>query len=114
MSRRGRDNAVSIEAIGRQLWNEDWTMGGDEGERRRKKICRAVKRTVARLVNRQGLPIVSFRGKVHGYFVPAEKKEIDKAVRTSVNQAVNMLKRARKLTGDPYYDELAGQLSLRF
>jgi hypothetical protein len=114
MLRRGRPNAVSIEVIGRGLWPDDWDMAGRDGERNRKNISRRVKAAVARLVNRQGLVIVASRGKLHGYFVPVEKNEIDRAVRASVRQAVKMLRRAEKLTGNHRYGEMAGQIPLPF
>ena len=67
----------------------------------------------AELVNLEGKLIVSNRGTRNpGYYMPENKKEIDAAERTYIRQAVAMINRAHRLTGNARYQELAGQLTL--
>lgn len=106
---RGAQNPVRIEEIARALWPEEWYQHGG-----RQRCERAVKAAVARLVNGNRMTIVASRGKNPGYFVPVSKHELDHAARTSVRQAVKMLRRAERLTGNARYGEMAGQLSLPF
>jgi hypothetical protein len=118
MQRKGADQAITIEGIANLLWpNAWWFISNDStGHPRyphRAKIQRNVKGCISHLVRTGDRMIVSNRGASNpGYYVPVRREEVDRAVRTFVRQAVQMLSRAHKLTGDPRYNELAGQATL--
>jgi hypothetical protein len=118
MQRQGADQAITIEGIANLLWPcEWWFISNDStGHPRyphRANIQRNVKGCIKHLVLTGGRLIVSDRGSRNpGYYVPVRREEIDRAVKTFVRQAVQMLSRAHKLTGDPRYNELAGQATL--
>lgn len=118
LTHQGAEQAITIEAIAKNLWPTEWGYIEDDSTGHptypnRVKIQRAIKQHVADLVNLEGNIIVANRGsKTPGYYVPTTKKEVDRAIQTGLRQAVNMIRRMRRLSGNPRYDELAGQLVL--
>jgi hypothetical protein len=118
MERQGAEQAITIESIAKELWPTEWSLTvadsyGKPTYPYRLKLQRAIKQWIADLVNLEGKLIVSNRGARHpGYYVPVTREEVDQAARTYVRQAVQMLRRARRLTGNERYGELAGQLCL--
>jgi len=120
LKHQGADQAITIEGIAQVLWDDEWWFTKNDSKGHpiypyREKLRRLVKKCVAQLCaveDGRKETIVSSRGGTPGYFVATSKDEVDKAARTFIRQAVQMLKRARKLTGNSRYEELAGQLVL--
>ena len=115
---QGAERAITIERIARELWATEWdecrpNSHGNPTYPNRHRLQRGIKRYIADLVNLEGKLIVSNRGTRNpGYYMPENKKEIDAAERTYIRQAVAMINRAHRLTGNARYQELAGQLTL--
>jgi hypothetical protein len=115
---QGADQAITIEGIAKKLWPYQWGFITDDSTGHpiypnRARLQREIKGYVADLVNLEKKVIVSNRGHRNpGYYVPIRREEIDAAERTFIRQAVAMIQRARRLTGNARYEELAGQLTL--